>query len=121
MVSEDSESDASVDTRKLGVEFGELTEELASHDYPATGEELVAAYGDYELDLPGGSETFREILGKRRSETGDDEDIRFESADEVQQSVLNMVDSDAVGREGYSDRGGSLERKQTEENQDDTM
>ena len=31
----------------------------------------------------------------------------YDSADAVQQAVLNMVGSGAVGREEYSDRGGT--------------
>jgi hypothetical protein len=110
-----SGSDTSTDTREMGVEFGQLKEKLESHEYPTTGDELVGEYGDFELELPGGSETLREILGKRRGEDGDSEDIQFESADEVHQSILNMVDSKAVGRQGYSDRGGSLQGEFPEE------
>jgi hypothetical protein len=105
MASDDG--DASGDTREQGIEFGRLQEELATHDYPTTGDELLDAYGDFELELPGGSATFREILGKRRSEDGGDDDIQYESADDVHQSIHNMVGSDAVGREDYTDRGGS--------------
>jgi len=116
-----SDSDTSGDTREFGIEFGDLKEKLATHDYPATGDELVEAYGDFELDLPGGSETFGEILGKRRSASGGDDDIRYESPDEVHQSILNMVDSDAVGRENYSDRGGSLDHEVEEGESQDSM
>lgn len=114
MVADDSGTDASSDTREQGIEYGQLKEKLASHDYPATGDELVAAYGDFELELPGGSETLREILGKRQSATGDD-DIRYESPEQVHQSIQNMVGSDAVGRQNYSDRGGSLESETASE------
>jgi hypothetical protein len=107
--SEDSDSDASGDTRDHGVEFGQLKEKLASHEYPTTGDELLAEYGDFELELPNGSQTLREVLGKRQSESEDD--IRYESPEEVHQSILNMVGSDAVGRENYSDRGGSLQNE----------
>lgn len=106
MASEDSTgSDAGEDTREQGIEFGELKGKLEAHDYPADGDELVAAYGDHELGLPGGSSTLREILGKRHGEDAAD-DIRYESAEEVHQSISNMVGSDAVGREDYTDRAG---------------
>jgi len=109
MASDDgSESGTPGDTREQGIEFGQLKEKLDSHDYPATNDELVEAYGDYELELPGGSQTLEEILGKRRSESGEGEEIRYQSAEDVHQSIHNMVGSDAVGREGYSDRGGSI-------------
>lgn len=102
-----SDSDASADTREQGIEFGQLKQKLAEHDYPTTGDELLAAYGDFELKFPDGEASLREILGKRQSETDADDDIRYESAEEVHQSIYNMAGSDAVGRENYSDRGGS--------------
>ena len=120
---DDSEGDSSSDSRELGVEFGPLKSELENHDYPATGEQLVAEYGDYELDLPGGSQTFGEVLGKRQRADDGAETVEYDSPDEVQQTVLNMVGSEAVGREGYSDRGGSLtsELAEGDDQQDDTM
>lgn len=102
-----SDGPASEDTREQGIEFGPLKEQLETHDYPATGEELLAAYGDAELGLPDGPHTLREILGKRESEQGGEADVQYESAEEVHQSIFNMVGSDAVGREDYSDRGTS--------------
>lgn len=115
---DESETDMPAASREAGVEFGELKEKLASHEYPTTGDELVEEYGDFELELPGGSETFGEILGKRRSTDGDDDDLQYESPDEVHQMVLTMVGSDAVGREGYSDRGGSPNQELREEDRD---
>lgn len=109
MASEDTpDSDAAGDTREQGVEFGELKGELDAHAYPTTGEELLAAYGDFEIGLTGGSTTLGEVLGGRHDEQGGEE-VRYESADDVHQSILNMVGSDAVGRENYTDRGGSQE------------
>lgn len=90
--------------REQGVEFGDLADELESHDYPATASELVADYGDYELGLPNGEETFEETLGPLAES---DNEETYESAEEVEQTILNMVGSKAVGREGYSDRGTS--------------
>ncbi len=85
--------------REQGVELGELSEKLDNHDYPADVDELVSEYGDYEIEYPKGSETFEEVISPL--------DETYESADEVRQSILNMADSDAVGRQRYSDRGGS--------------
>ncbi|WP_256401839.1 DUF5789 family protein [Haloarchaeobius litoreus] len=100
---DEASSDGPSDSREHGVEFGPLMEQLESHEYPTTLEELLAAYGDAELDLVDGSTTLREVLGEQSESTGEQ---RYESAEEVQQSVLNMVGEAAVGREGYSDRGG---------------
>lgn len=111
---EDSTDEGSDDNREQGIEFGGLKEKLASHDYPASGEELLAAYGDAELGLPEGSKTLRDILGKRESEQDGNEDLQYESAEEVEQSIFNMVGSDAVGREDYSDRGPSQQEELVE-------
>jgi hypothetical protein len=100
MADDDSIRGSDID-REQGVEFGALADELASHDYPATTDELLDAYGDHELDLPGGSETFAAVLGTQTTEQ------RFESSEAVRQTVFNMVSADAVGRRGYSDRAGA--------------
>lgn len=84
--------------REVGVEFGELATRLDDHEYPATAQELSEAYGEYELQYSGGSETFSATIGSLTD--------TFESADEVRQSVLNGVGQTAVGRKAYTDRGG---------------
>ncbi|MCO8246786.1 MULTISPECIES: hypothetical protein [unclassified Haladaptatus] len=83
--------------REQGIELGELSEKLDDHDYPADVDELVSEYGEYEIEYPRGSETFEEVIAPL--------DETYESADDVRQSILNMADSDAVGRQRYSDRG----------------
>ncbi len=85
--------------REMGVELGELGDELDNHDYPASVDDLVEEYGDYEIEYPNGSERFESVIGPL-NET-------YQSADDVRQSILNMADSDAVGRQRYSDRGGT--------------
>jgi len=105
-----SDGNGSDDTREQGIEFGQLKEELESLDYPTTNDELLDEYGDFELELPGGSATLREVLGKREGGEEDDE-VQYDSADDVRQSVHNFVGSDAVGREDYSDRGESLQHE----------
>jgi hypothetical protein len=98
--------------RTQGVEFGDLDEALASHDYPATTADIVDSYGDHELGLPEGETTvesaLRPLLDADDGDgaDGSDEGDTYESADEVRQSILSMVGDDAVGSEGYSDRGG---------------
>lgn len=89
------------DSREQGVDIGPLADELDDHSYPATTSELVDEYGDYEIELPDGTQSFGDVLGTLE---GDDEE--YDSADEVRQMIYNMVGSGAVGREGYSDRGG---------------
>ena len=89
------------DSRELGVEIGPLASELESHDYPTTSDELVDEYGDYEVEFSDGTETVASILG-----TLEGVEERYESPDEVRQTILNLVQSGAVGREEYTDRGG---------------
>jgi len=99
----DDEVDAEkhADSRELGVEFGDLAEDLGHHEYPTTVEELVEEFGDRELELPSGEESFGEVIGPDT----DEPDQQFVDAGEVRQAVLNMVGGDAVGRPHYSDRG----------------
>lgn len=99
--------DAVGDTREQGIEFGQLKDQLQSHEYPTTAEEILTLYGNTELGLPNGTTTVREILGKRETVAGGTDDLRYESAEAVHQSIFNMIGSDAVGREKYSDRGAT--------------
>lgn len=68
-----------------------------AHEYPATTEELIEAYGDYRLELQNGSETVGEVLARLENET-------FESAEEVSVAIYSAVSNKAIGRVGYSDR-----------------
>jgi len=92
-------ADESEDSREAGVEFGPLAEELEEESYPLSHEELLDRYGDRELTLVDGSAPLREILVT-------EQEREYEDADSVRQAIFNMVGSDAIGREGYSDRGG---------------
>lgn len=104
-------SDSDSDDRQMGIELGDLNDDLESHDYPATAEELVGEYGDRELELSGGSETFGEILEPAGEKS-------YESAEEVRQDVFNFVGSEAVGREDYSDRGTATDEGEGESEQE---
>ncbi len=97
------EDERAEDSRDLGVEFGELDEKLAQHDYPVTVEEIIDDYGDHELELSGGEESVHEVLEPYTEQP----DQQFNDADEVKQAILNMVGTEAVGRPRYSDRGVS--------------
>ena len=108
----DDEVDAEehADSRELGVEFGELADDLEDHAYPTSVEELVEEFGDREIELSGGEESFRDVLEPYT----DEPDQQFNDAGEVRQAVLNMVGTDAVGEAGYSDRGVDSEGGDTE-------
>lgn len=104
------------DSREQGIDIGPLADELEDHSYPTTTSELVDEYGHYEVDLPDGSQSFGEILGGIE---GIDEE--YESADEVRQMLYNMVGSDAVGREGYSDRGGVTDSEESGDDENESF
>jgi hypothetical protein len=85
-------------TREQGIDFGDLDEKLRTVDYPVSTETLRRMHGDHELDLVDGSTTLGDAL-----ETLDE--TTFSSADGVVRAVKTVVGTDAVGREGYTDRG----------------
>lgn len=66
-------------------------------DYPATTNDVVAAQGSRELDLPNGSETVGQAIGR----CGDQS---FADAEEVRLTLLGGLSENAIGRKGYSDR-----------------
>jgi hypothetical protein len=75
----------------------DATERLDAHEYPASTAELIAAYGDLELDFPEGSETLGEVLDRAGAET-------FESPEAARLALYGAVGEAAIGRKGYSDR-----------------
>lgn len=97
MSDDDTESNEDAQDQQMGVEFGSLADELDEEEYPMTTDEVLEKYGDHELNISDGTKTVEEVLAGR----GDEE---FQSANGVQQSILNMIGSDAVGRQRYSDR-----------------
>lgn len=107
-------ADDTVDSREQGVEFGELAEDLENEDYPISQDDLVEKYGDRDLGLPSGSETVREVLAPMNER-------EYQDADGVRQAIFNMVGDEAVGREGYSDRGGSDPEPGSDSDQDESV
>jgi len=101
-------TDESEETREQGVEFGSLSTKLDRQSYPMTGEELLDKFGDYTLELEGGEMTVREILQIENER-------EFEDSESVRQSIFSMVDSEAIGRDAYSDRGGATPDDDTDE------
>jgi hypothetical protein len=98
------------ENREQGVEFGEFGETMETLDYPVGHDELIADHGDAELELPNGATSLSSVL-----EPLQDEDQTYRDADELETMILNMVGDDAVGREGYSDRGVSNESNRDDE------
>ncbi len=118
MSNDSSDAESGSESREQGVEFGGLLTALENHDYPTTQEELLDEYGDEELDLAEGEQTLSSVLAEREV-AAEEDTIEYDSPDEVQQAVLNMVGDRAVGRTDYSDRGGSLQ-DETEEGESES-
>ncbi len=78
--------------------LADADETIDAHSYPATAAELVEAYGELELALPNGEETFGDALGRVDGET------TLESAADARATAYSAVSKRAVGRVGYSDR-----------------
>ena len=85
------------DSRRQGVELGDLGEKLRGHEYPVSQDELLEAYGDEELELAEETATLEELI----SPLNEDE---YESYDELEGAIMNMVGDEAIGRKNYSDR-----------------
>jgi hypothetical protein len=96
------------DDRQSGVSFGDLKDDLETEDYPLSNEDLRDHYGDRELTHANGSVTVWELVEPIDEAT-------YDSADEVQQELLNMVGEGAVGRKEYTDRGVQTQGEDYEE------
>lgn len=100
------------DTREQGIEFGDFESTLDEIAYPIDNADLLARYGEVTLELPSGTATLDDVLSPYEGE-------RFEGKEELRQAVFTMVGDDAVGREGYSDRGGSPESADVQDERDE--
>lgn len=65
-------------------QLGDLDKALETHDYPTTTDELVEAYGDYDIQTQGGEESFEEVLTLTDNQT-------FDSADDVRRRILGLI------------------------------
>ncbi|WP_227374829.1 DUF5789 family protein [Haladaptatus halobius] len=70
---------------------------LDEHQYPTDTEQLIAAHGDYEIDLPNGTETLGDVFGRVGGET-------YESPQEAREAMYCGLSHKAIGRRHYSDR-----------------
>lgn len=67
-----------------GERLGALDEALETHDYPTTTDELIAAYGDYEVETQGGSKSINEVLAPIDNET-------YDSAVDVRHRIQGLI------------------------------
>ena len=64
--------------------LNELDEVLESQDYPTTTDELVEAYGDYEIETQHGTKSLEEVLASTDDQT-------YDSADDVRSRILGLI------------------------------
>ncbi|ADQ65741.1 DUF2795 domain-containing protein [Halogeometricum borinquense] len=74
------------------------TDELINaHEFPATTEELIEAYGDQTIEHPNGSEQLGDVFARAGFET-------YTCADDARNALLCGLGHEAIGRRYYSDR-----------------
>jgi hypothetical protein len=64
--------------------LGALDDALKTHDYPTTTEELIAAYGDYEVETQAGSASIDEVLAPIDNEA-------YDSAVDVRNRIQGLI------------------------------
>ncbi|RDI71403.1 DUF5789 family protein [Halopelagius longus] len=64
--------------------LGDLDDALESHEYPTTTDELVEAYGDYEVQTRDGKESVESVLDS----TGEQ---AYDSPDDVRSRILGLI------------------------------
>lgn len=74
-----------------------IDDRIDAHTFPATSGELIDEYGELQLQLPNGEETFGEAM-KRLGDT------TFVDAEDARLATYSAVSKDAIGRQNYSDR-----------------
>ena len=67
-----------------GGRLGDLDEALETQNYPTTTDELVEAYGDYEIETQGGTESLEDVLAPTDNQT-------YDSADDVRSRILGLI------------------------------
>ena len=68
----------------LGGRLGDLDEALENHNYPTSTNELVEAYGDYEIETQDGTESVEEVFASTDNQT-------YDSADDVRSRLLGLI------------------------------
>jgi len=67
-----------------GGRLGDLDEAIETQNYPTTTDELVDAYGDYEIETQGGTESLEKVLAPTDNQT-------YDSADDVRSRLLGLI------------------------------
>ncbi|GAA0196603.1 hypothetical protein ACFFQF_32850 [Haladaptatus pallidirubidus] len=79
-----SDDRPSNEERAKGGELGDFDTLLEVEDFPVTADELIATYGDYEVQSVDGTKSLGEVLRSVDDET-------FGSADEVRSQALEEL------------------------------
>lgn len=97
------------ENHEQGVEFGSIESVFDEVSYPVTAGELVSEYGDREVGRTSADPIpIRDLFADVGNQS-------FESDEELRQGMLNMMPAESVGRQRYSDRGGSEGNEPTDE------
>ena len=67
-----------------GLQLGDLDEALETKDYPATTNELVEAYGDYEIQTQAGEASLEDVFAQTDNQT-------YDSADDVRSRIQGLI------------------------------
>lgn len=94
--------------RRQGVTFGSLADDLESASYPLAEETVLDRYGDRDLAFADGETTVWEVLEPLGVS-------RFDTPGGLERAIVSMIEGDAVGREGYTDRGSGTAGEATDE------
>ncbi|WP_311170345.1 DUF5789 family protein [Halobellus ordinarius] len=70
---------------------------IDAHEFPATTEELIEAYGDQTIELPNGTARLGTVLSRAGAET-------YTDAEDARSALLCGLGHEAIGRRYYSDR-----------------
>lgn len=65
-------------------QLGDLDDALETQDYPTTTNELVEAYGDYEIQTQSGEKSLEEVLTVTKNQT-------YDSADDARSRILGLI------------------------------
>jgi hypothetical protein len=94
--------------RNQGINMEDIDALLENVTYPVTANELVERHGERTIERTNAdSITLQELLEPLDDET-------FETPDDVNQILMSLMPTESVGREEYSDRGGSVPEESPE-------
>ncbi|MGM0606247.1 MAG: DUF5789 family protein [Halobacteriota archaeon] len=96
--------------RDRGVEFGSLANRIDDATYPMDLETTVDRFGAETVDLGDEAvsvDSLLELLTSDGTAVGANKGVRFESPEELRETILSLVGEAAIGQKGYTDRGGN--------------